>query len=256
MPPADRIPAGYRRHGPDAVARLALVRTLRELGVGLDAIRQVTDRERTLGDVAAEHATALDVQINVLRLRRAVLVAAARGERRWRRGNVCIGWPPCRRRTAPPGGGLPRCRLRKPARRLRACRPAAFDAPQLPDSPTQEQVAAWVEGRSCHWTRTFAPLRGVVCDQAADLADGAATPPRRHAATPGHRGRGRDLAGRPWPWASAPTHHSPAPLSPGSPQGVRRPTDTVTTPGYVAGCCTGSRPRTIRAGTSTSPCPP
>ncbi|MQY34726.1 hypothetical protein SRB17_26960 [Streptomyces sp. RB17] len=40
---ADRTPAGYRRYGPDAVARPALVRPLRELGLGLDVIRRVTN---------------------------------------------------------------------------------------------------------------------------------------------------------------------------------------------------------------------
>jgi DNA-binding transcriptional MerR regulator len=80
MVPAQRTPAGHRRYGPDAVTRLALVRTLRELGLGIHSIRRVVDRELTLGDVAAEHAAALDVQIGILRLRRAVLAAAARRE--------------------------------------------------------------------------------------------------------------------------------------------------------------------------------
>ncbi|MFJ2863860.1 MerR family transcriptional regulator [Kitasatospora sp. NPDC087314] len=76
--PADRNPAGHRRYGVDAVARLELVRTLRELGLGLPAIRQVVDRELALPAVAAAHAEALDVQIRVLRLRRAVLGTVAR----------------------------------------------------------------------------------------------------------------------------------------------------------------------------------
>ena len=75
--PADRTPAGYGRCGPDADARLALVRTLRELGLGLDVIRRVTNQELTLGQAAAEHAAALNVQISILRLRQAVLTAAA-----------------------------------------------------------------------------------------------------------------------------------------------------------------------------------
>ncbi|MFI2204376.1 MerR family transcriptional regulator [Streptomyces sp. NPDC020192] len=75
--PADRTAAGYRRYGPDALARLALVRALRELGLGLDVIRQVLDRPVTLGRIAAEQAAALDTQISVLRLRRAVLSAVA-----------------------------------------------------------------------------------------------------------------------------------------------------------------------------------
>ncbi|MEU4932859.1 MerR family transcriptional regulator [Streptomyces yokosukanensis] len=79
--PVSRTAAGYRRYGPDAVARLALVRTLRELGLGLEVIRRIVDRPLDLGRVAAEQAAALDVQISVLRLRRAVLsTVAARRE--------------------------------------------------------------------------------------------------------------------------------------------------------------------------------
>lgn len=75
--PASRTPAGYRRYGPEAVTRLALVRTLRELGLGLEVIRRIVDRPLSLGRVAAEQAAALDVQISVLCLRRAVLSAVA-----------------------------------------------------------------------------------------------------------------------------------------------------------------------------------
>ena len=39
VPPADRTEAGYRLYGPDALARLGLVRTLRDLGVDLATIR-------------------------------------------------------------------------------------------------------------------------------------------------------------------------------------------------------------------------
>lgn len=38
LPPSDRTAAGFRRYDAAAVARLELVRTLRELGVGLNAI--------------------------------------------------------------------------------------------------------------------------------------------------------------------------------------------------------------------------
>ncbi|MEH6376364.1 MerR family transcriptional regulator [Streptomyces sp. KLMMK] len=77
VPPTDRTPAGYRLYGPDALARLGLVRTLRDLGVGLPVIRQVLEREITVSEVAAVHAEALDVQIRTLRLRQAVLRAVA-----------------------------------------------------------------------------------------------------------------------------------------------------------------------------------
>jgi DNA-binding transcriptional MerR regulator len=76
--PIGRTPAGHRLYDAGAVARLDLVRTLRELDVDLPAIRQVLNRELSLPAVAAAHAEALDVQIRILRVRRAVLAAAAR----------------------------------------------------------------------------------------------------------------------------------------------------------------------------------
>jgi DNA-binding transcriptional MerR regulator len=56
VPPEGRTPAGYRLYGPDALVRLGLVRTLRELGVDHAAIRKVLRRELTIADVAAAHA--------------------------------------------------------------------------------------------------------------------------------------------------------------------------------------------------------
>jgi DNA-binding transcriptional MerR regulator len=78
VPPTDRSPAGYRRYGIDAVARLDLVRTLRDLGLDLPTIRKLVDQEISLPEVAAAHAEALDVQIRMLRLRRAVLTTVAK----------------------------------------------------------------------------------------------------------------------------------------------------------------------------------
>ncbi|MEU9094457.1 MerR family transcriptional regulator [Streptomyces sp. NPDC048428] len=80
VPPAGRTPAGYRRYGPDAVARLQLVRTLRALGLDLSAIREAMERDTPPAELAAAHAEALGVQIRVLSVRRAVLMAAARRE--------------------------------------------------------------------------------------------------------------------------------------------------------------------------------
>lgn len=55
-------PNGFRRYDSDAIARLELVRTLRALGLDLDTVRQVLARERTVPEVAAAHADALDVR--------------------------------------------------------------------------------------------------------------------------------------------------------------------------------------------------
>ncbi|MGV9267620.1 MerR family transcriptional regulator [Kitasatospora sp. NPDC003701] len=78
VPSTDRSPAGYRLYDLRALARLDLVRTLRDLGLDLAVIRQVLDREVSVPEVAAAHADALDVQISTLRLRRAVLRAVAK----------------------------------------------------------------------------------------------------------------------------------------------------------------------------------
>ncbi|NYI05214.1 helix-turn-helix domain-containing protein [Allostreptomyces psammosilenae] len=78
VPPTDRSPAGYRLYDIDALARLDLVRTLRDLGLDLAAIRRVLEREVSVSEIAAAHADALEVQIRTLRLRRAVLRAVAK----------------------------------------------------------------------------------------------------------------------------------------------------------------------------------
>lgn len=73
VPPAGRNAAGHRVFDAEAAVRLRLLRTLRQLGVGLATIHKLLERELTLAEVAAAHAEALDVQIRALRLRRAVL---------------------------------------------------------------------------------------------------------------------------------------------------------------------------------------
>ncbi|WP_433330893.1 MerR family transcriptional regulator [Spirillospora sp. CA-294931] len=78
VPPTGRTEAGYRLYDLDAVARLDLVRTLRDLGVDLATVQRVLAREVTIPEVAGAHAEALDVQIQTLRLRRAVLRAVAK----------------------------------------------------------------------------------------------------------------------------------------------------------------------------------
>ncbi|MFF4491187.1 MerR family transcriptional regulator [Streptomyces sp. NPDC001544] len=78
VPPTGRSPAGYRLYGLDALARLSLARTLRDLGLDLATVRKVLAQEASIPEVADAHADALDVQIRTLRLRRAVLRAVAR----------------------------------------------------------------------------------------------------------------------------------------------------------------------------------
>ena len=149
VPPTGRSASGYRLYDAEAVARLELVRTLRELDLGLEVIRVVLSRATTVAQVAAAHVAVLDEQIRILRLRRAVLsTVAARGntieetllmhklarlsaqERQQLIDDfvdgVFAGADP-----QAPGTGI--------ARRMRQL-PA-----ELPDNPAPEQVEAWVE---------------------------------------------------------------------------------------------------------------
>ncbi|SBT39392.1 MerR family transcriptional regulator [Micromonospora narathiwatensis] len=173
VPPADRGPTGHRRYGLDAVARLDLVRTLRDLGLDLATIRAIVDREVSLPDVAAAHAEALAAQIRVLRLRRAVLTAVAR------RGST-----PEEMRLMHRLAKLSDAERRRLIDKFldAALTGLAGDpafagirrslTPELPDNPSTEQVEAWVELAELAQDPDFrASLRRLAEQHAADHAD-------------------------------------------------------------------------------------
>jgi DNA-binding transcriptional MerR regulator len=78
VPASARSASGYRLYDVEAVARLNLVRTLRDRGLPLESIRALLNAQTSVPDVAAPHLKVLDHQIQTLRLRRAVLRAAAK----------------------------------------------------------------------------------------------------------------------------------------------------------------------------------
>ncbi|SCG49219.1 helix-turn-helix domain-containing protein [Micromonospora coxensis] len=149
LPPTGRSSGGHRLYDAAAVARLELVRTLRELGIGLEQARAVLDRQRSVAEVAAAHVRALDAEIRTLRLHRAVLRSItrrggtteelrlvtdlARLTARERQQiiddfvtEVFAGLP-----TDAPGAGLAAAMRALPA--------------ELPDEPTDAEVDAWLE---------------------------------------------------------------------------------------------------------------
>ncbi|GAA4488654.1 MerR family transcriptional regulator [Actinoallomurus oryzae] len=80
VPVAARTAGGHRLYDRDALHRLELIRTLRELGVDLATVARVLASEHTVAEVADREAVALERQIHDLRVRQAVLrYAAARG---------------------------------------------------------------------------------------------------------------------------------------------------------------------------------
>ncbi|MEU8420878.1 MerR family transcriptional regulator [Micromonospora sp. NPDC048835] len=170
VPPTDRSPAGYRWYGPAAVARLELVRTLRDLGLDLATIRRVVNQEVPLPVVAAAHAEALAVQIRVLRLRQAVLtVAARRGSgptevdelhrlaqlTAWERGHLVadfLGTVFAGLGDQPAYQGV-----------------IASMTPELPDDPSTEQIEAWLElAELCREPEFRARMRRLARQHAAD----------------------------------------------------------------------------------------
>ncbi|MFF7983901.1 MerR family transcriptional regulator [Streptomyces sp. NPDC007901] len=78
LTPVGRSPGGYRLYDAESFARLELIRTLRELGLGLAHVRAVLSGEQTVAEVAAAHVAALDTQISSLKVTRAVLSTVAR----------------------------------------------------------------------------------------------------------------------------------------------------------------------------------
>nr|WSY51654.1 MerR family transcriptional regulator [Streptomyces sp. NBC_00886] len=78
LTPVTRSAGGYRLYDAECAARLELIRTLRELGLGLDDVRKVLAGETTVAEVAAVHVAALDAQICSLKVTRAVLSTVAR----------------------------------------------------------------------------------------------------------------------------------------------------------------------------------
>ncbi|MGW3783267.1 MerR family transcriptional regulator [Micromonospora chokoriensis] len=170
VPPTDRSSAGYRLFDAEAVARLGLVRTLRDLGLDLATIRRVVDHEVPLHEVAAAHAEALAVQIRVLRLRQAVLTVAAR------RGSGPSEVDDLHR--------LAQLTTRERGRLVDDFLGSVFAdlddvpgypgvivsmTPELPDDPSTEQVEAWLElAELCREPEFRARMRRLVRQHAAD----------------------------------------------------------------------------------------
>jgi DNA-binding transcriptional MerR regulator len=151
LPETDRSGGGYRRYDARAVARLDLVRTLRELGLGLDEVRLVLERRSSVADVAAAHVAAIDARIRVLRTQRAVCTLLARADPGPDSDRKAALMNDLTRLSAEqrtqmidefvdaafrgidayaPGAGIAQAMRTMPA--------------ELPDDPTTEQVEAWI----------------------------------------------------------------------------------------------------------------
>lgn len=147
--PAGRSAGGYRLYDAGAVARLDLVRSLRELGLDLATVRRVLERRATVRDVAAAHLHALEAEIRVLQVRRAVLrwVVRSGGTTKEMRLMHKLAQMSARERQRViddfvsevfegVGPDAPGARIAESMRTLPA---------SLPEDPAPEQVEAWAE---------------------------------------------------------------------------------------------------------------
>jgi DNA-binding transcriptional MerR regulator len=159
IPPKRRSAAGYRLYDAEAVVRLDLVRTLRELGLDLDTVQRILRSQATVADVAAAHVRALDVEIRTLQLRRAVLrsvsqrgstteemrlvhkLARLSAQQRQRIIDDFVDHTFDGIDSDAPGAHIAQAMRQMPA--------------ELPDDPTPDQVDAWVELAELVNDRTF-----------------------------------------------------------------------------------------------------
>ncbi|MEU8380686.1 MerR family transcriptional regulator [Streptosporangium sp. NPDC048865] len=138
--------AGYRLYDVRAIARLELIRTLRDLDAGLDDIRHLLDGETSLHDLLATHLELVERQERHLRARRAVLrtlvkqggtaaqvtlmhrLVSMSDEERERL--VDDFWNEVGEDLDVPPGFVERLRVMRP---------------RLPEDPTAAQLEAWIE---------------------------------------------------------------------------------------------------------------
>src|SRR5690349_12205438 len=80
VPASERTASGYRLYDESDVQRLELVRSLREAGLGLPAIRSVLSRDLSLPEALRLRLEAVEVHIGSLRQVAAALRFALRSE--------------------------------------------------------------------------------------------------------------------------------------------------------------------------------
>src|SRR4051812_35752515 len=148
LPPVTRSRSGYRLYAEDATIRLDLVRTLRDAGLGLEAIKKVLRNDLSLADALRLQLAAVEAHASSLQRVAAALRAALRAGdpnesdlRRLcavtqltneERKNVIAGYYQRISESIP---------MDSPWRKTLA----EASKPQLPDNPSPEQLDAWIE---------------------------------------------------------------------------------------------------------------
>ena len=142
----ERTEAGHRRFDEADLARLQLIRSLRDLGLDLPTIRSVLDGHGALPEVIAAHVRALETRIRGLQRQLVVLRAAATSpsEDTVRRVHQLARLDAAERRQLL-DTFWDRALEGVPIDEATAARFRAMGSPELPAEPTPEQLDAWLE---------------------------------------------------------------------------------------------------------------
>ncbi|MEO8181463.1 MAG: MerR family transcriptional regulator [Deltaproteobacteria bacterium] len=147
VPPSGRSASGYRLYAEADIVKLELVRTLRDAGLGLGAIRSVLGRDMSLSDALRLRLGAIEAHIASLRHVAAALRAALRSEpteQDIRRLTMVTKLSEEERK-----GLIERFYQRVadgiPIDQQWMRQKIEASTPHLPDEPTTEQLDAWVE---------------------------------------------------------------------------------------------------------------
>jgi DNA-binding transcriptional MerR regulator len=146
LPPSGRSEAGHRRYTEEDVARLALIRSLRDLELDLGTIKRFLGGTWDLSSVLRAHIATVEARIRVLKRQLVVLRAAAESPSpaTVRRVNSLARLDAVERARIIDGFWEAvtdeSSRELEDVRRLRAA-----GSPELPDDPSPEQLDAWIE---------------------------------------------------------------------------------------------------------------
>jgi DNA-binding transcriptional MerR regulator len=144
--PSERTASGYRMYAEADIQKLELVRTLRDAGLGLPAIRAVLERDMSLTQALRLRLDAIEAHIASLRQVAAALKAALRSEpteQDIRRLTAVTRLSHEERKTIIEGFYQRLSESLPPEAPLRA--KLVANAPRLPAEPSPEQLDAWVE---------------------------------------------------------------------------------------------------------------
>lgn len=148
VPPSGRTQSGYRLYSEADLVKIDLVRTLRDAGLGLDAIGAVLRREHSLADVMRLRLTAVEAHIaslrNVAAALRAALRSANPSDRELRR-LWAVTHLSNEERKATIERFYDQVAEGLPVDPTWSKSMVDAIAPNLPDDPTPEQLDAWIE---------------------------------------------------------------------------------------------------------------